>query len=74
MKRVTIRVYLDSGVVRSYEVDGPSKAREHVSEIIKTGYRYVEDGMMTHVPPHKINKVCAGPGMETNYSDTASGT
>ena len=74
MKEVTVSVYLEFGVVRSYKVKSPAKAREHASAIIKTGYRYVEDGMLTHIPPHKIDKVVAGPGINTNYPDEVSGT
>lgn len=74
MTEVTVSVYLEFGVVRSYTVKSPAKAREHASAIIKTGYRYVEDGMLIHIPPHKIDKVVAGPGIDTNYPDIVSGT
>ena len=74
-EKITIAVYLDTGVVREYTVKNHASAREHVAEIIKTGYRYVEGNKLTHVPPHKINKVCAeGPDINTKYPDRVRGT
>lgn len=72
---ITISVYLDTGVVREYDVSSHSSAREHIAEIVKTGYRFVEGNKLTHVPPHKINKVCAqGKGINTKYPDRVRGT
>lgn len=72
---ITISVYLDTGVVREYTVTSHASAREHVAQIVKTGYRFIEGDKLTHVPPHKIDKVCAqGPGINTKYPDRVRGT
>jgi hypothetical protein len=41
MEKSTVSVYLDNGVVCSYEVADPMKGREHAYEIIMHGYRTV---------------------------------
>ena len=74
---VTISVYLDDGVVKQYDVFSHESAREHVSAIIKTGYRSTDNGTatMVHYPPHRILKVKAsGEGISTNYPDRMAGT
>jgi hypothetical protein len=40
MPKIKISVYLDDGNVFEYEVDTVTSAREHVSLIVKTGYRH----------------------------------
>lgn len=67
-----ISVYIDTGDVYSYGTD--SSAREHVSAIVKTGYRSVDsNGTLTHWPPHRITKVVA-TNCNTMYPDTVRGT
>lgn len=72
-----ISVYLDDGRVFDYEVSNPGKAREHVSAIIKTGYRHTPQGSedLEWYPPHRIVKVKAtGAGEGTSYKDTVRPT
>lgn len=70
--RHKISVYLDSGDVFEYETD--SSAREHVSAIVTSGYRSVdENGVLTHWPTHRILKVKA-TGCNTSYPDSVRGT
>jgi len=74
-EKKTICVYLDDGRVYEYQVTGADKAREHVSAIIKGGYRH-NDGKNTfeHYPTHRINKVKVVGGVPTKYPDTHTGT
>lgn len=79
--KITIQVYLTNGVVREYEVPDQTTAREHVAEIILTGYRSVDENkphILVHWPPHKIVKVkiVSDPDhpLQTNYFDRARGT
>ncbi|AXQ68692.1 hypothetical protein HOU00_gp433 [Caulobacter phage CcrPW] len=74
-----IVIYLDDGVTFNYDVDSMSSAREHVSAIIATGYRSVQENqpnILVHYPPHRIQKVkiIAPEAIETGYHDRASGT
>ncbi|AFU88015.1 hypothetical protein CcrColossus_gp145 [Caulobacter phage CcrColossus] len=74
-----IVIYLDDGVTFNYDVDSMSSAREHVSAIIATGYRSVQEkqpNILVHYPPHRIQKVkiIAPEAIETGYRDRASGT
>jgi hypothetical protein len=69
-KRI-IEVYLDNGVIFSYEVDSPGKVREHTSAIIKTGYRHNDGLIFEHYPPHRILKVKSN-NIPTKYPDTIS--
>ena len=70
----TISVYLFDGTVFEYETDCPHKAREHTQAIVLKGYRSVDaNGLMTHWPPHKIDKVTA-TGQNTKYPDRIRGT
>lgn len=74
-----IVIYLDDGVTFNYSVDSMSSAREHVSAIIATGYRSVQEkqpNILVHYPPHRIQKVkiIAPEAIETGYRDRASGT
>jgi len=71
-KRV-IEIYLDNGVIFSYEVDSPEKVREHASAIIKTGYRHNDGLIFEHYPPHRILKIKSN-NIPTKYPDTTSGT
>jgi hypothetical protein len=72
---ITISVYIDDGIVYSYDVKTPESAREHMSQIIKTGYRHCTISELVHFPPHRLLKVKAtGEGFTTNYSDKVSGT
>ncbi len=71
----TVEVYLDDGRVCYYTVSGPSKAREHVSEIIKGGYRHDESDTLEWYPPHRIRKVkISGPPVGTQYPDKVRAT
>lgn len=76
--RIKISVYLDDGVVFDYDVTNATSAREHVSAIIKTGYRHSDSSTpdeLTHFPPHRILKVkMRGPGITTMYYDRPRGT
>lgn len=71
-----IQVYLDNGVVFSYEVKSPHKAREHASAIIRGGYRHNDaHGEFEHYPSHRIDKVkIVGGIVPTKYPDKISGT
>jgi hypothetical protein len=68
-----IMVYLDDGRIFKYEVDSPSKVREHASAIIKGGYRHNDGEIFEHYPPHRILKV-KSENIPTNYIDTVEGT
>lgn len=78
--KIEIFVYLDDGVVFSYEVATTTSAREHASAIVKDGYRSVQKDqpdVLTHYPPHRILKVkVKGNGHKfiSNYFDKATGT
>ena len=71
-----ILTYVEGGMVYEYEVDSAEKAREHASEIIRTGYRHNDGaGYFVHWPPHRIIKVKVIDGViPTQYPDTVSGT
>jgi hypothetical protein len=76
--KVKISIYLDDGIVFDYDVANATSAREHVSAIIKTGYRHSDSETpdeLTHFPPHRILKVkMRGPGITTMYYDRPRGT
>lgn len=81
MKKATIQVYLDNGLVYSYDIVESSaeqlaaKAREHAGAIIATGYRSCGPTTFTHYPPHRILKVKIGDSVvTTDYPDRVSGT
>lgn len=72
-----ISVYIDDGRVFEYECSDAMKAREHVSAIIKTGYRHTpadtED--LEWYPPSRIVKVkSTGSGESTGYKDSTRAT
>jgi len=69
-------IYIDNGLVYSYEVTDQAKAREHAAAIIKTGYRHNDGkGDFVHYPPHRIDKVkVTGGAIETMYPDNVCGT
>ena len=72
-----ISVYLDTGIVFSYEVEGEAKAREHAHAIVMTGYRHTpqsDDSVLEWYPPQRILKVKCEGGMSTKYTDTSRGT
>ena len=71
-----ISVYLDNGVMFTYEVADDVKAREHASAIVMTGYRHNDGaGVFEHYPPHRILKVKVSGGIvPTQYTDKGSGT
>jgi hypothetical protein len=72
-----ISVYLDDGRVFEYEVADAMKAREHVSAIIKTGYRHTAEGTadLEWYPPHRVVKVKAsGAGETSAYRDQTRAT
>lgn len=73
---MTIKVYLDDGRVFEYDVNSPSRAREHAAAIITGGYRHNDGkGEFEHYPPHRILKVKAvGAPVPTAYPDVVSGT
>lgn len=53
-----IFVYIEGGTTFCYPVKNMKSAREHASEIVRTGYRRTEEsGFMTHYPPHSVIKV-----------------
>lgn len=78
--KIAIHVYLDNGVVYTYEVETIASAREHAAAIVKDGYRSVsaeEPDVLTHFPPHRILKVkvkANGAPFKTNYFDETTGT
>lgn len=53
----TINVYMQDGRVFSYDVNSPTKAREHAHRIVNYGWRNSLDGMMEYYPVHQILKV-----------------
>lgn len=69
----TISVYLDDGRIFEYDVKDESKAREHASAIVLTGYRHNDGVVFEHYPPHRILKVKAS-NIPTNYPDIIIGT
>lgn len=69
----TISVYIDDGRIFQYEVEGPSKVREHSAAIIKDGYRHNDGLVFEHYPPFRILKVKAN-NIPTNYPDRTVGT
>jgi hypothetical protein len=76
VKKLTIRVYIDNGVVYEYDVDSPTAAREHADAIVRTGYRHnrgTPAGMIVY-PPHRIAKVRVLGVVPTKYPDRVSGT
>ena len=73
--QITISVYVDTGVIYDYTVIGHASAREHVSAIVRDGYRRVEGNTLTHFPPQRILKVKAvGGDISTMFPDTVRGT
>jgi hypothetical protein len=76
MEKSTVSVYLDNGVVCSYEVADPMKGREHAYEIIMHGYRtVVGDNDLEWFPPHRVKKVKVKNGAESSdYRDTKKAT
>lgn len=78
LPKIKISVYLDDGNIFEYEVDTVTSAREHVSLIVKTGYRHSDRSRpdeLVHFPPHRISKVkMRGHGITTNYYDSPRGT
>ena len=72
-EKFKIEVYLDNGVVFYYEVASVVKVREHISAIVKTGYRHNDGVIFEHYPPHRIDKV-KSYGIPTKYPDAESGT
>lgn len=74
-KGLTVNVYLDDGRVFYYKVWNHSKAREHTSAIIATGYRHNNgEGIFEHYPPHRIVKVKVEGVVPTLYPDQVRGT
>jgi hypothetical protein len=69
----TLEIYLDNGVVYSYEVASQQKVREHAYAIVMTGYRHNDGDVFEHYPPHRILKVKASK-IDTKYTDNVSGT
>lgn len=71
----TLHVYIDNGIVYSYNVLSSEKVREHADAIIKGGYRH-NDGKteFVHYPPHRILKVVYKGCIPTKYPDEINGT
>lgn len=69
-----IKVYIDNGLIYSYDVDSQESAREHSAAIIQSGYRHVGVGSFTHFPPHRLLKVKVVGDITTNFPDTVEGT
>jgi hypothetical protein len=72
-KITKLKVYMDDGNIYQYEIP-VSKVREHSSAIIKTGYRHNNGELFEHYPPHRILKVKCDDRIDTNYTDTQTGT
>lgn len=75
----TISVYLNDGRVFDYDVGSMASAREHSAAIVATGYRSVQEDnlqVMTHYPPHRIEKVkvTGNVPVSTSYTDRVRGT
>lgn len=73
----TVRVYMDTGVVHTYDVSDPMKGREHAAAIVKTGYRHTPKNSkdMEWFPPARVEKVVVEGGAEsTRYRDTSEAT
>jgi hypothetical protein len=68
-----LEIYLDNGVIFSYDVASQEKVREHAHAIVMTGYRHNDGNVFEHYPPHRILKVKAS-NIDTKYTDTVSGT
>lgn len=71
---LTIKVYIDTGVVYEYEVGTHEAAREHADAIVKTGYRSCNGTEITVWPPHRVSKVKVIGDVSSNYMDKVSGT
>lgn len=71
---LTIKVYIDTGVVYEYEVKDHASAKEHADAIVKTGYRSCTETEITIWPPHRISKVKVVGEVNTSYPDKISGT
>jgi len=77
-----IKVYLRNagGAVFSYSVTAPTsedltvKAREHVGQIMASGYRHCSNGVLEYFPPHWIDKIKVVGDIHTDYPDVPSGT
>ena len=69
VKRYTVRVIMESGVVFEYVVATQKQVREHAAEIIMKGYRHNDGKEFEHYPPHKITKVQCKDFIETDYVD-----
>jgi len=73
VKMFSIEVYIDNGVVFTYEVESAEKVREHAHAIVMTGYRHNDGNVFEHYPAHRILKV-KSTGISTKYPDKALGT
>jgi len=72
---IRISVYIDTGVVYEYDVDGHASAREHLHAIVTAGYQHTANNKLTWWPPHRIVKVTAtGKDISTSYPDEIRGT
>ena len=70
-----IKVYIDNGIVFSYDVNSAKSVREHSDAIIKGGYRHNDGkGEYEHYGPHRILKVKCSGLIPTQYPDRVSGT
>jgi len=69
-----VEVYLDDGRKFTYTVTSTAKVREHASAIVKDGYRHNDGEIFEHYPPHRILKVKCSQPIDTDYTDTVSGT
>ncbi len=74
--KARISVYIDDGRVFFYDVVHAEKAREHASEILRSGYRHMwKEGEMEWYPVHRIRKVkIESAGMDSMYYDETRGT
>ena len=68
----TVHVYIDNGIVYSYDVSSEAKVREHAAAIIKSGYIHNDGLVFEHYPPHRILKVKSN-GISTMYPDKTAG-
>ena len=62
-----IKVYVDNGLVYSYELDAREVVTDHISAIISGGYQHNDGKVLEHFPPHRIVKVRYEGTVETKY-------
>lgn len=66
-EQILISVYLDTGYVVEWKLDGFAKAREFAAEMIARGCRTTEGEYTVWWPPHRIRKIKIKGGHETSH-------